>query len=155
LLRSAALSGWRYSDGSSGPPGGGRFISETYPYATLVGAAELGYDTERPRYKRKPPRRPAAQWRTERAVNWPRRLTFTSRRANPADPGLNAPPAAGAGLSTGAFHGTGSTGQVSAGNLDSLGTRGSLLSLLACAAACGHHGRPEVAPPSVGEPADK
>ncbi len=44
-------------------------MSETYPYATLVGAAELGYDTERPRYKRKPPHRPAAQWRTERAAN--------------------------------------------------------------------------------------
>jgi len=44
FLRQARLSGWRYSDGSSGP-GGGRFVSETYPYATLVGAAELGYDT--------------------------------------------------------------------------------------------------------------
>jgi hypothetical protein len=68
LLRLAALSGWRYSDGSGGPPGAGRFVSETYPYATLVGAAELGYDTERPRYKRKPPRLPAAQWRAERAA---------------------------------------------------------------------------------------
>ena len=44
------------------------FVSETYPYATLVGAAELGYDTERPRYKRKPLRLPAAQWRAERAA---------------------------------------------------------------------------------------
>jgi predicted RNase H-like nuclease len=69
FLRLAGLSGWQYSDGSDGPPRGGRFISETYPYATLVGAAELGYDTERPRYKRKPPRLPAAQRRTERAAN--------------------------------------------------------------------------------------
>jgi len=69
FLRQAALSGWRYSDGSNGPPHDGHVISETYPYATLVGAAELGYDTERPRYKRKPPRLPAAQWRTERAAN--------------------------------------------------------------------------------------
>jgi predicted RNase H-like nuclease len=69
FLRLAATSGWRYSDGSSGPPCRGRFISETYPYATLVGAAELGYDTERPRYKRKPPHLPVAQWRAERAAN--------------------------------------------------------------------------------------
>lgn len=69
FLRLAALSGWQYSDGSGGPPTSGRFVSETYPYATLVGAAELGYDTERPRYKRKPLRLPAAQWRTERAAN--------------------------------------------------------------------------------------
>jgi predicted RNase H-like nuclease len=39
------------------------------PHATLVGAAELGYDAERPRYKRKPARLPAAQWRRERAAN--------------------------------------------------------------------------------------
>ena len=69
FLRLAILSGWQYSDGSGGPPGAGRFVSETYPYATLVGAAELGYDTERPRYKRKPPHLPAAQWRTERTAN--------------------------------------------------------------------------------------
>jgi predicted RNase H-like nuclease len=69
FLRLAGLSGWQYSDGSGGPPDCGRFVSETYPYATLVGAAELGYDTERPRYKRKPPRLPAAQWRAVRAAN--------------------------------------------------------------------------------------
>ena len=38
FLRLAGLSGWRYSDGSGGPPGAGRFVSETYPYATLIGA---------------------------------------------------------------------------------------------------------------------
>ncbi len=68
FLRLAERSGWQYSDGSGGPQRGGRFVSETYPYATLVGAAELGYDTERPRYKRKPPRLPTAQWRAERAA---------------------------------------------------------------------------------------
>ncbi len=52
FLRVAGPSGWRYSDGSGGPPRAGRIISETYPYATLVGAAELGYDTERPRLGR-------------------------------------------------------------------------------------------------------
>ncbi len=44
---------------SAGPPSGGRVLSETYPYATLVGTPELGYDTERPRYKRKPTGLPA------------------------------------------------------------------------------------------------
>jgi predicted RNase H-like nuclease len=68
FLRLAARSGWQYSDGSDGPPTGSRFVSETYPYATLVGAAELGYDTERPRYKRKPLRLPTAQWRAGRAA---------------------------------------------------------------------------------------
>ena len=69
FLRQARLSGWQYSDGSSGPPSAGCFVSETYPYATLAGVAELGYDTERPRYKRKPPNLRAAQWRAERAAN--------------------------------------------------------------------------------------
>ena len=69
FLALAESSGWRYSDGRGGPPAGGRVLSESYPHATLVGAAELGYDTERPRYKRKPARLPAAQWRRERAAN--------------------------------------------------------------------------------------
>src|SRR5216683_7802562 len=55
FLNLAEQSGWRYSDGSHGPPAGGRVMSESYPYAALVGAPELGYDQERPRYKRKPP----------------------------------------------------------------------------------------------------
>ncbi len=84
FLRVAGLSGWRYSDGSGGPPRAGRIISETYPYATLVGAAELGYDTERPRYKRKPRRLRAAQWRTERAATCD---TLIGRLAD-ADPPL-------------------------------------------------------------------
>ena len=53
FLRQARLSGWQYSGGRGGSPSAGRFVSETYPYATLVGAAEFGYDTERPRYERK------------------------------------------------------------------------------------------------------
>jgi len=87
FLRLAARSGWRYSDGSGGPPGRGRFVSETYPYATLVGAAELGYDTERPRYKRKPPRLPAARWRPERAANCDTLIQRLGRLAG-ADPPL-------------------------------------------------------------------
>jgi predicted RNase H-like nuclease len=69
FLGLAEASGWRYSDGRDGPPAGGCFLSECYPYTTLVGAAELGYDRQRPRYKRQPPRLPAARWRPERAAN--------------------------------------------------------------------------------------
>lgn len=59
--------GWRYSDGFAGPPTDGPVISECYPYTTLVGVVELGYDVERPRYKRKPPPLPTAEWRPMRA----------------------------------------------------------------------------------------
>ena len=55
FLSLAEQAGWRYSDGSHGPQADGWVVSETYPYTTLVGAPELGYDAERPRYKRKPP----------------------------------------------------------------------------------------------------
>jgi predicted RNase H-like nuclease len=60
--------GWQYSDGRSGPLTGCCSMSECYPYTTLVGAAEFGYDRERPRYKRKPRTVPTARWRTERAT---------------------------------------------------------------------------------------
>jgi predicted RNase H-like nuclease len=69
FLSLAEQAGWRYSDGSHGPQADGWVVSETYPYTTLVGAPELGYDTERPRYKRKPPRLPARPWRLQRAAN--------------------------------------------------------------------------------------
>lgn len=60
--------GWRYSDGRDGPPTNGRVVSECYPYTTLVGVAELGYDVERPRYKRPPKRMPTAAWKPLRAA---------------------------------------------------------------------------------------
>ena len=60
--------GWRYDDGTSGPPTSGRVFSECYPYTTLVGATELGYDQERPRYKRKPRGTSVAEWRPNRAA---------------------------------------------------------------------------------------
>ena len=55
----AAAAGWRLTDGPtptarSGPPRSGRHVYEVYPYTTLVGAAELGYELERPAYKRRP-----------------------------------------------------------------------------------------------------
>jgi hypothetical protein len=61
--------GWQYHDGYAGPPIAGRMFSECYPYTTLVGAAELGNDDERPLYKRKPPKMRAAEWRPTRAAN--------------------------------------------------------------------------------------
>ena len=59
--------GWAYDDGRGGPPTGGMVVSECYPYTTLVGASELGYDQERPTYKRRPARVPTAQWRAVRS----------------------------------------------------------------------------------------
>ena len=55
LLRRLVARGWTYHDGLGGPPVvAGRFVSECYPYTAIVGACELGYDEERPRYKRQP-----------------------------------------------------------------------------------------------------
>ena len=87
LRRRLEEQGWRYSDGYCGPPADGRWCCECYPYTTLVGAAELGYDLERPRYKRKPRAMPAAQWRPTRQAacdDLIRRLT----RLAQADPPL-------------------------------------------------------------------
>ncbi|MFD4502592.1 DUF429 domain-containing protein [Streptomyces sp. NPDC058457] len=61
-------SGWTYDDGRSGPPTAGLVFSECYPYTTLVGAIEMGYDRERPTYKRRPARVPTAKWRAVRAA---------------------------------------------------------------------------------------
>jgi predicted RNase H-like nuclease len=79
--------GWTYSDGRDGPPVRGRVLSECYSYTTLVGAFEFGYETERPRYKRKPPRLTAAVWRPERAVTCDG-LIDRIRRLATADPPL-------------------------------------------------------------------
>ena len=59
--------GWRYSDGCSGSPGNGRYLSECYPYTTIVGAYELGYVDERPVYKRRPKKMKLAEFRPYRA----------------------------------------------------------------------------------------
>jgi predicted RNase H-like nuclease len=60
--------GWRYDDGTAGPPAGGLVMSECYPYTALVGAEVLGYDLERPRYKRAPKGVPAAVFAAERRI---------------------------------------------------------------------------------------
>ena len=59
--------GWLYSDGCKGPPQKGRYMSECYPYTTIVGAKELGYDDERPMYKRKPRKMKIREYRPLRA----------------------------------------------------------------------------------------
>lgn len=57
--------GWTYSDGFAGPNPTGRHIYECYPYTTLVGVEELGYDDKRPAYKRKPKSMRTAAFRPE------------------------------------------------------------------------------------------
>lgn len=68
LRRELETRGWLYSDGRTGPPTSGHVVSECYPYTTLVGVVELGYDVERPRYKRSPKGMPAAVWKSLRAA---------------------------------------------------------------------------------------
>ncbi|MFJ9564821.1 DUF429 domain-containing protein [Streptomyces fuscichromogenes] len=80
-------SGWTYDDGTGGPPTGGLVLSECYPYTTLVGAAELGYDQERPTYKRRPARVPTARWRAVRAAECDRLIARLAGLAA-ADPPL-------------------------------------------------------------------
>lgn len=53
--------GWRYSDGRDGPLSSGRVVSECYPYTTIVGVPELGYDDKRPAYKRASKKMSAAE----------------------------------------------------------------------------------------------
>lgn len=53
--------GWSYSDGRAGPVGSGCVMSECYPYTTIVGVEQLGYDRVRPPYKRASKGKPASQ----------------------------------------------------------------------------------------------
>jgi predicted RNase H-like nuclease len=69
LHRTLEDTGWRYHDGCDGVrPAAGRHIGEVYPYTTLVGSWELGYD-ERPVYKRRPRSMPLSEFRARRAAN--------------------------------------------------------------------------------------
>ena len=80
--------GWCYSDGCKGPPQKGRYLSECYPYTTIVGAEQLGYDDERPRYKRQPKYMSLAQFRPCRAEQCDeliRRVTKLSSSVPPMD----------------------------------------------------------------------
>jgi len=66
LRKMLELTGWVYDDGTCGPPVAGRTLSECYPYTTLVGIPALGFERERPRYKRQPSGMPIAEWRQRR-----------------------------------------------------------------------------------------
>lgn len=87
LRRELEARGWRYSDGREGPPTRGRVVSECYPYTTLVGVVELGYDVERPRYKRPPKGMPSTMWRPLRATACDELIRRVAALAN-ADPPL-------------------------------------------------------------------
>jgi predicted RNase H-like nuclease len=80
--------GFRYDDGLDGPPTGGRVISECYPYTTTVGAPELGYDDERPAYKRPPRGVSITAYRPTRAIicdELIRRVAALDRAVPPLD----------------------------------------------------------------------
>ncbi|PZF27006.1 DUF429 domain-containing protein [Curtobacterium sp. MCPF17_051] len=67
LDRLTALGVGYVSDTESMRRRAGPAVFECYPYTTLVGVEELGYDVERPRYKRLDLRIPAAEARARRA----------------------------------------------------------------------------------------
>ena len=88
LLRALVPAGWNYHHGSDGPATAGRHLAEVYPYTTLVGAAELGYDRERPVYKRRPKSVPPPEFRALRAASCDdlvRRLTALRSSDPPLD----------------------------------------------------------------------
>jgi predicted RNase H-like nuclease len=88
LRKALETHGWRYDDGRDGPPPGGRVMSECYPYTTIVGVAELGFDVERPRYKRQPKGMTTAQSRPLRAAACDQLITALAGLED-ADPPLN------------------------------------------------------------------
>ncbi|MET3451282.1 DUF429 domain-containing protein [Curtobacterium sp. 1544] len=86
LDRLTALGVEYVSDTASMRARTGPVVFECYPYTTLVGVEELGYDDERPRYKRLDLTVPAAEARARRAEAFDelvRRL-----RTTPLDPPL-------------------------------------------------------------------
>jgi predicted RNase H-like nuclease len=69
LAARLAAGGWHIADGHGGPPAGGRSLYECFPYLALVGTDALGYDRERPIYKRKPRHLAPTEFRALRARN--------------------------------------------------------------------------------------
>jgi predicted RNase H-like nuclease len=65
----------------------GPAVFECYPYTTLVGVEELGYDEERPRYKRLDTALPAPTARARRAVTFDELVR--QLRETPLDPPLH------------------------------------------------------------------
>ncbi|WP_246852779.1 DUF429 domain-containing protein [Naasia sp. SYSU D00948] len=62
--------GFDYLDGTRPPAPDARGFFECYPYTTLVGMEELGYEIERPRYKRLIPGMSAPDARLQRATEF-------------------------------------------------------------------------------------
>ena len=88
LASRLAADGWRCADGRGGPPARGRWLYEVFPYTTLVGAAELGYDGERPVYKRRPRHLTPSAFRELRAANCDE-LVRRIERLRTADPPID------------------------------------------------------------------
>jgi hypothetical protein len=84
LTTRLATSGWRPAGGHGGPPATGRWMYESFPYLALVGAPELGYDRERPVYKRKPRLLPPADFRALRAANADDIIRRVAERCDPS-----------------------------------------------------------------------
>ncbi|GAA4679901.1 DUF429 domain-containing protein [Frondihabitans cladoniiphilus] len=76
------------TDGLVHPPLDARVMFECYPYTTLVGMAELGYDDERPRYKRLDRSLPPAEARVARQAATDE-LIRRAARLDAADPPLD------------------------------------------------------------------
>jgi predicted RNase H-like nuclease len=68
LLTRLTAEGFVYSDGLKPAKSDERTLLEVYPFTTLVGMWELGYDDERPRYKRLVPKLPPAEAKAIRAT---------------------------------------------------------------------------------------
>ena len=68
LLELLERRGVAYTDGTRAAAPGEAVAFECYPYTTLVGCAEFGYDVERPRYKRLDTTIPGAEARIRRAA---------------------------------------------------------------------------------------
>ena len=83
LTSELVAAGWRVASGHDGPPLGGRWLYESFPYLALVGAPELGYDRERPIYKRKPRHLAPAEFRLARAANTDEIIRRVATRCDP------------------------------------------------------------------------
>jgi len=68
LRQSLEAIGVKYDDGVDRPDPEATTMFECYPFTTLVGARELGYDVERPRYKRPNTTLPSTERRPARAA---------------------------------------------------------------------------------------
>lgn len=89
LRRRLEAEGFVYSSGAASPSPGRVEFFECYPYTTLVGAAEFGYEIERPRYKRFNPALPdPAARRAFRATECDELLLRMSRLTD-ASPSLD------------------------------------------------------------------